>query len=550
MADPLELAPASTATTPDAELQAVAAVVADPLWFLARQWQTRGYAADDAGSPVRVSLIPVTTPLLAGGDPVELLDPLVEAETRPDISALDLGDLVGLGTELRRLLTEHGAGGAHRTLAVAFPFAPAGAGPRVQAFAGRVPDPRALYATLTAALGAAGTRGVMPVIPGLDPGLADRTERACRAWLAWLEPRLSPSRSASTDPPAWDPERLEYAFTLEARTPDGGVGLVSPEYHGAGVEWHTFDRSAPDPAHTGGVGTQVEAHPVPVTYPGMPRPRFWEFEDGHVNLDALAAVDPAHAVLVAFAHGYANDWFLIPLTVPPGVSTITGLTVLDNFGTTTAVPSVAAVDRGRGPWRLWELSSTDPGADPSAGAGLRVLVPPTPAPLRGVPVEDVLVVRDEFANLAWLVELTTADGDGEAVDRFQRYLRLRPPTDPAFDAGGRPENRLAYRLGTAVPDYWYPLTATTDAAGRPLLALGSLPEGAAGVSDEGVRGTVVPHQPGSVIADEEVPREGAHVTRQDRLLPAPGGGVVVWRARTKTPARGEASSGLRFDVLE
>ena len=55
-----------------------------------------------------------------------------------------------------------------------------------------------------------------------------------------------------------------------------------------------------------------------------------------------------------------------------------------------------------------------------------------------------------------------------------------------------------------------------------------------------------------MIADEEVPREGAHVTRQDRLVTGSPGGpaLVVWRSRTKTPGLGEASSGLRFDLLD
>jgi hypothetical protein len=279
----------------------------------------------------------------------------------------------------------------------------------------------------------------------------------------------------------------------------------------------------------------------------MPRPRFWELEDGDVNLDALAGTDPAHAVLVSFAHRYANDWFLVPLAVPAGVTTIAALTVTDTFGTTTSVPAVAAADGGRGPWRLWELTCTDP--EPGPGAGMRLLVPPTPVPLAGEAIEDILVVRDELANLAWLVERTTRDGDGEPVDRYQRYLRLRPATDPAFDAGGRPAERLRYRLGTALPDYWYPLMSATGDAGRPLLRLAEVPPEAIGVGDNGVRGRLVPHHPGTAIAEEEALREGIHLVRQDRLVTG-GSAVVVWRARVKAPGLGEGSSGLRFDILE
>jgi hypothetical protein len=345
-------------------------------------------------------------------------------------------------------------------------------------------------------------------------------------------------------PTAWDPERLEYRFRLAARLPAARTALVADEYDGAGVEWYTFDRAGFDPSGgSGATAAPVDVTPVAVSYPGMPRTRFWEFEDGHVNLDTLAATDAAHGVLVAFAHEYANDWFLVPLAVPPGVTTITALAVTDTFGSTTEVPAVATADAGRGPWRLWEMSSVD--ADPAPGAGMRLLVPPAPEPLSGDPIEDVLLLRDELANLAWLVERTTRDRDGEPVDRYQRYLRLRPSTDSTFDAGARPEERLRYRLGTAVPDYWYPLVSTTGRDGRPMLGLATLPPGATGVGDDGVRGRLVPHAAGTAIADEEAPREGVRLTRQDRMAAG-----VLWRARVKRPGLGEGSSGLRFDIVE
>jgi len=555
----LRLSPHSTASTAETRREVLAAPVRDPLWLLARQWQTRGFIADDAGTPVGVRLATATAPLRTGGPggaAVSAIEPLIEAEPRPTIDDLDHARLTELATELARRLRAAGAAAARTTLAGAFPFAPAGAGPTIRPFAGRIPDPRPLYHLLVPALGVTGDRGTLPPIPGLPAAQAAAVETACRSWLAWLAPRLSaatPSGSGADGdaPAAWDSERLEYRFALGARLPDAAVELRAEEYDGAGIEWYTFDDAGRDAAGgTGATPVPVEVRPAPVSYPGMPRPRFWELEDGDVNLDTLAATDPAHAVLVSFAHQYANDWFLVPLRVAAGVTTIGSFTVTDTFGGTTEVPVVAAVDGGRGPWRLWDLTARgDNPAAGTAGPGVRLLVPPTPAPAAGEVLEDVLMVRDEMANLAWVVERTTRDGDGQAVDRFQRHLRLRPPADPAFDPGDRPDGRRRYRLGTTLPDFWYPLVSTTDAAGRPLLARAALPPGAAGVSDEGVRGGLIPHAPGTVIADEEVPREGAHITRQDRLLSG-GSAVVVWRARTKTPGLGEASSGLRFDILD
>jgi hypothetical protein len=71
--------------------------------------------------------------------------------------------------------------------------------------------------------------------------------------------------------------------------------------------------------------------------------------------------------------------------------------------------------------------------------------------LQGPVLEEVLIAGDEMANLAWVIELTTRDRDGTRVDRQQRWLRLRPPSDPTFNPGT--PRGSSYRLGTTVPDY-------------------------------------------------------------------------------------------------
>jgi hypothetical protein len=499
------LRPRSTAAQVDEERDALAAPVADPLWLLARQWQTTAFVADDAGTPVTVRLAHVTQPLeLDGASLSGPLEPLVEAEPP---AAPDTATRARLGAELLRRLRDAGmdAGALRRTrlaLAAAHPLVP-------PPLAGRVPDGAALAAALDA-----GTP-----LPGVDATVA-------RDWLAWAKPQLGTGGA----PGAWDPERLEYAFTLRARE----LTLTAAGYDGSGLDWYSFDRSEATAAQA--AGTPVEVRPTPVTYAGMPRPRFWELEDGNVNLDVLAGTDAAHALLASFAHAYANDWFVVPLEVPPGATAIALLEVADTFGTTTQIAATAVLDGPAGRWRLWELSGGE--LD-----GLRVHLPISPVPLEGPPVEEVLIARDELANLAWLIELVTRDRDGAAVDRRRRWLELRPPGDPAFDPSARAA-LSSYRLGTELPDNWYPLVAT--GGGR--LALAALPPGATSVSDAGVQGTVVPHAPGTVVADEEASRTGSRLRRADRLLRTRAG-RVVWRARVKGPATGEASSGLRFDVL-
>jgi hypothetical protein len=170
------------------------------------------------------------------------------------------------------------------------------------------------------------------------------------------------------------------------------------------------------------------------------------------------------------------------------------------------------------------------------------MLPGSPAALQGPTTEEVLLARDEMANLGWLIELATTDEDGRRIDRYRRWLSLRTESDPVFRP--QPTDGVRYyRLGTTLPDYWYPLMSS-----GPMLSLAAVPPGATDVSSEGVIGTIVPHVAPSTIKDAEVPPAGTAVSRVDRLIQTPSG-RRLWRARRRGAGTGEASSGLRFDTL-
>lgn len=569
----VSLRPSSVATDADSQRQALSAPVNDPLWLLARQWQTGAFIASDGGTPVEVSLAYTHARIDHARTPVwGPLEPVVEAERLPTIDGLDTRTRMLFAAELvRRLrdahLTKAQVDAVRAGFAQAYPLRPAEPTASLAALAGRLPDPSGLHGAL-AVLAADGTGDPFPNLPGiggLDPGTASKVEEAVRGWYAWTTPQVTApdTEPAGTAPATWNRAHLEYQFDLTATdvgddgetslTAGGFFQLHATGYHGAGLDWFAFDRGPYSSMTAPPEQPAVTVRPIRVTYPGMPRPRFWELEDGDVNLDALRADDrPAHAVLATFAHQYSNDWFLVPLEVPSGVCRVTTFTVTDTFHTKTAVAAVARLDAGVAPWHLWDVTRTDePEFDSLAGGRpdpipeTRVFLPSAPPALQGPVLEEVLVARDEMANLAWVIELTTRDRDGTRVDRQQRWLRLRPPSDPTFNPGT--PRGSSYRLGTTVPDYWYPLVAVKD-GGRPLLALAELPE-AAGISDDGVRGQLIDHAGQTQIADEEVPREGARLTRRDRLALS-WTGPVAWRARTKAPGQGESASGLRFDVLQ
>jgi hypothetical protein len=537
--------------------EALAAPVADPLWLLARQSQTGAFAASNGGSAVATKVAWANGPLSRNGS--ALAGPLegeVEPEQRPPLIQLDSSRRIRLACELRRRLREAAIPAAELNTVWANWRTDFGAIPTAQTSdsiivaAGRLPNPVPLLETLFLALGSAGT-GTIVTVPGLaghSQTTQDSVKIALRGWYAWAERFFSGADSVGSEPVSWDGTRLVYAIECVAERSEGPVNLTSADYDGTGFDWYSVDKSSLGPTPTIAPASLISGstHVIPAraAYAGMPRPRWWEFEDGDVNLDALrASGDPAQSVLAAFAHNYSNDWFLCPIGFQPGWAEITQLEVADTFGTVTAVPSAAKADGDSRVWRMWEVTVADGTTDDTPN--LRLCWPVGPPPLDGPIVEEVLLARDEMANLAWLVELQTQSQDGTVVDRFQRWQQQRPDDQNPQD---RASGIAHYRLGTTVPDFWYPLVATGD-PGTQMLRYAALPPEAIGISDQGVQGRLVPHQPTTGLAPPVITRQGRRFVRRDRLMLGPQG-IQTWRVRVATLGQGEASSGLRFDILD
>jgi hypothetical protein len=566
---PLVLTPDTTSPTDAAATRALAVAVLDPLWMLARQWQTGELRAEDAGSAVGLEISLETAPFeqvetpagtAVDTGPAEPLQLVVDAEPVPPVADRPLEELALSGLELLSCLDDHGAGSARAALlgdryrldvdedlwALLEPASQR----RVRAWRDRVPDPRRVVADVIGALGPTGAGpGPLPARPELTAGLDDAgqacLEAALRDWLSWLDP--APSSGPGGE--CWSPERLESSFALPVATSTTTVRLRAPEHVGGDLDWHTFVRAQGAGTRARDVSTR-RLLPAPVRFPGMPLPRFWELEDGNLNLDRIAATrdDPGVLALVAFVHQHANDWLLIPAELPTGsIAIIRSLTVTTSFGEHIPIPPTAELDGAGSRWQLFAISPDPEAGDaPLDAASPLVLAHSAGRHLTGPVTEDLLLLRDEMANLAWAVERVTQDPAGGRVDRFARYQRRGALAWPGGGRGGPPR----YRLGSTVPDFWYPLEAARDPAGRPVLALSSLPTRAAEVDDTGVCGSILDHRLGTRIHDEEVPREGALVTRRRHRARWTDGRTHTWLGRMKQAGTGEGSSGLRFDYLD
>jgi hypothetical protein len=557
---------------------ALAAHLYDPLWQLARQWQIGELTAEDAGSPVEVRVRIEHAPLTryrAGTDATEAAVPFDAARTplealverEPALAApgavanARLASIAGL--HFLRLLAQHGVGMYRNAYVARYALAARADAARLDAAArrflavmgGRVPDGARLHADLAAALGAP-----TPALPA-EPAIADADREAviaaARAWLTWYATHASEPDGAR---PAWQSDRMEYTFAMAAPAAGGETTLVAPEYSEGRLDWQAFDHAAGTSLGASADGARVRTVtrtliPTPVSYRGMPAARWWEFEEAEVNFGRIDAgpTDLLRLLLLGFALDFGNDWFVAPVELTTGsVNRVRSVVVTNSFGERTLIRPAAQFDAPRRDWRLFSPEPVDATVNGSdAAAETLFLAPALAGTLNGEAIEDVLLLRDELANLAWAVERVVESATGARLDRLEAYRATRFTPPPARSGEG--DDTLHYHLATTVPDYWVPLVPVRIDPARPDVRLRRgrvlLDRNGQPTTPSALGRVLEPGAPLSLF-EEEVPRAGARVTRAWQYARWTDGTTHLWIARRKGPGRGEGWSGLRFDVVE
>jgi hypothetical protein len=566
--------------------EGIRARVYDPLWLLARQWQVGEFEGEDAGSPVQARWrghSAAVTRLHAGaavpGQPVRAqrydaaalpLEAMVERGGVRAGGPFDATSSIRLAAEsglhFLRLLDAQQTSRSYRRDFIAR-YALDGVAdldrPALDAetldywdlMAGRVPDGRLLVEDWR---GGDGQRLPLPAEPPV--AAADRAEvnAAIDAWLAFYDSLFSEPADASD---AWQRERMEYAFCLGA----GETTLTAAEYHGGHLDWHSVDV---DPALQLGAaqdnaGAEVvrTVMPAPVSFRGAPAQRFWEFEDARIDFGLLPAGpgDLPHLLLSDFATNYGNDWYVIPIDLAVGTVTRTrSLVVSDTFGVQTSVRPHNA--DGPSAFSMYSLATLQRAPAPGTSAAA-VFTPSTPvanlfylAPslLRSVdsaPRDEVLLLRDEMANMAWAVERLMQGRVEQRVDLAVAASVAAGTAAAAADSPGSSTPR--YRLASDVPDNWVPLIAQRQPPpdGSLRLVRAALLKADGSSAPRVARGAIL-GGPALKLYDEELPREGARIVRAWQCTRWIGGQTVLWLGLRKSVGRGEGASGLRFDGVE
>ncbi|RJQ81202.1 hypothetical protein D5S17_05515 [Pseudonocardiaceae bacterium YIM PH 21723] len=564
--------------------RALRAEVRDPLWLLTRQWQLGEFQGSDAGTPVTAtySVTPSRpTRFLAPGAAAEDLTADRPLETMAERRSLPMtfgAEKIGfdlrlaIGRRWLKLLDQAKILGLplfnyEKQYIEKYPIAlpdPESlpdvhqvAHPEVwatmQTIAGRRMDGYLLY------LHVKGGRDADEGITGLHHQLLVSLGKRLVNWFDALIDQ--PSADAT-----WDPERLEHRFSVSASTPDGTEKvLTAQEYPGGSLDWHAF--SVDPDTKVGGAKPPEKTlsrtvFPAPVRYSGMPLPRWWAVEDGRTNFAAVSpnSTDLARLIFLEFALVFANDWYQLPCDLPAGtVSQIRGLTVTDVFGEQLLISPV-----GSGPdekWQRWSMFTLDTIGTRDVPADTDLLLPPSvPKVADGPVLEEVLLIRDETANLVWGIEQTvrTATGEprrgSEAAAEVVAFRQRPRDTEPGPATDDPPRAPLSYRVMNTVPEHWIPfIPVHTDDQHREIrLQRASMP----GIVD----GKPVPARTTLLregfdaarqyfINEEEVPQAGTRLSVSYNRTRWYDGRAVVWLSAQRGVGRGEGSSGLGFDLL-
>ena len=200
------------------------------------------------------------------------------------------------------------------------------------------------------------------------------------------------------------------------------------------IDWSTFDvntqaslTTTADQSFTSLVEATI---PAPVTFPGAPAVRFWEMEDAHVayGLVPVGPTDLAHLMLIEYASSYGNDWFVVPLTLPVGsVTRINSLIVTDTFGVRSLVRPIGDPALPPAYFSLWQSGQNPPlsSAAPKVVTNRFFLPPTLSRTIDSAPLEDVLFMRDEMANLAWAIERIVESPMSSRLNATKRPMLCR-----------------------------------------------------------------------------------------------------------------------------
>lgn len=609
---------------------ALAAKIHDPLWMLARQYQFGEFKGEDAGSAIfaKVALNTVRMTEFVNGNSVQSMPENLPLETVVESLAIEIDQKMALrlGKKFLQLFDEIGLsatqnppyaiGQYKQSFINKFKFevkqisktqnasvAMANAREKslqesealVRALEGKALNGKALWQYLNGNPNNIGQtvlplNGIASLLKFIDFGHTNLALEVALQWLNFVKAEFNIPQNQNTD--CWHPEKLEYAFASNVTEANGGkTKLSAQEYYNGHLDWFSFDVEKPNPnlsnASDGTIGKRevLSVIPTQASFAGMPNARWWEMEDGTIDLGNLKAndTDIAKILVSQYALQYSNDWLIVPYSLPTGSFTeVEGIVVTDTFGRKVLVESAQKADAAD--WNNWNMYSisVQKGTFENPDYDRRLLLPPAIAKVHeSNPVEEVKFIKDEMANMVWGIESIVPNGLGAGIDGYEAAKNLEAVLATLIEPKLIPENltlppvvlgsqqlrantykpQLKYMLGNSVSENWIPFIASHKQGSYREINFqrASMPRIVDAFAPHAIRPRTQLLRQGVAendnqitpyfINEEEIPRAGVRVTGTYQRTRWYNGKVVTWFGRRKYTGRGEGSSGLRFDLL-
>ncbi|SFT99691.1 hypothetical protein SAMN04489724_3272 [Algoriphagus locisalis] len=608
----------------------LAAKIHDPLWMLARQYQFGELKGEDAGSAIfaKAAINTVRMSSFTGGNGQK--NPYTEdipLETRVErlIPEIDFKLSAKLGKKFFLLLDEEGlaanpsspyAAGMYRgQLIHKFPFSLPKieeedtaqvttakarvlslqqASSFVRAMAGRALNGRMLWTALGGDFSKINTL-VLVSNEAASPDkfiLASHKAillEAAKKWISFVKKELNLPENDQDD--SWYEERLEYSFRTtidEGNTSE--TELKADEYFHGHLDWFAFDVAKEKESGSNGFDDSVRKRevltviPAEASFAGMPNSRWWEMEDGSIDLGNLKASDTdiAKILVTQYALQYSNDWLAIPYDLPTGsFAEVEGILVRDAFGQNYFVDAAHKEGEGWNEWNMYALS-VDKDEFEAPAFDKRILLPAVAAKtMESEAIEEIKFIRDEMANMVWGIETRVPNGLGGGMDgyeaaqnlmsTFERLIKeeeieetiILPEVNVnAVDSKATTyKPQLKYQLGNSVSENWIPFIAIHQQGSNREIHFqrASMPRIIELYEPHAIRPRTQLLRKGinendnqltpMYINEEEIPRAGVKLTGTYQRTRWYNGEIVSWYGRRKRTGRGEGSSGLRFDLV-
>lgn len=535
--------------------------IADPLWMLGRQWQFREFKGEDNGSPISIkanyrkeqagfySFPNSDQQHEIGNVPLEARVEAIEVRPR------DLRSKVRIGQKFEELIKGQFPASEStafiNNLRTEFPLKVEGKpDQKTSSFfnlmADNVMDGGSLWEKIQ--------KNEFPKGDLLP--LATVTNKLKN----WYQELFLPAEEQSS----WQSRNLVHQFTVHGQK---DIALNAPDYQGHYLDWYSFDQATIGIDPTENTIDSEVFMPVRVSYPAMPDKRLFSFEDSKLELSGMEVdqSDLLKLMIIDFSLISDNDWFTIPIEMELGeLCWVNHITVKDVFGVTTVINNDKNTGQylDRNPLKIWDafkIRSSDLLRERGkSNQGLYkkeeqfLYIPPVTAfQQESRPLEELLFLRDEYANMVWAIEKTVCNELGKPTNGYDLHLELNGPFLKQEEKRAENKNPIPqFRLASTVPTNWIPylpfqITESNIELRRAVMMRNE------------THSEPVDIDPLSMLAqndllnirEEAIPRGGVRVQLTRHRVRATNGQTYIWLGRKVLAGKGEGSSGLSFDQL-